>query len=900
ANDNWWGAADGPGGSGSGSGDEISASVTATTYLTTGSDWSYFDAGPNTSEGTIAAPTVVQGTDTSEWGTTSSTRMLYDLESVILEYGSVDSETEYELLVTYYNPDNTTAVGGNKQSLADGDGALIHGTLTPPATVPLQTRHRLSPASFDTDVLELNFVRENGYRAVVSELWLVERADLTNETAPSASITAPAAGAVLTGGVVDVGGTTADTGGTGIQFVEVGVDDGGATTWSPATVLRADGTWLYRWTLPEDGAYTLYARACDLAGNVGAASSRVAVTVDQTAPAAATSLSIYDTPSDTGGSITVTWALSADDGGGADDVVGYDIERSPSGAGTFTLAGSVAAGAGTFADTTATNGVEYDYLVVTEDLAGNRADSAAYGPAIAIANDGSDTTAPADVTALSATVGNEFVYLTWVRSTNLDLDVYRQRLDLSVDGGTTWGTNDPDYDDGLFTDLGKEKNNHLATGLDNGTGYQFRIRVEDSSGNVSAGATTATQTPSATAVTSVTGTISSNTTWAAGVIRVTGNVTVAAGVTLTINPGVIVKLESTRFLQVNGTLLALGTDASPIVFTAWTDDDYGGDSNGNGASSGTPGYWNRIYFNNSDASVLEHVLVRYAGSSSVNGSLDISESDLAVRDSTITAGSRNGIYLINCAPEIEGNTITDHTLAGIQAQAYFAACAPIFRNNTVSENDGHGVQALGTAASVSALFDGNTIADNGGHGIHYDHGAAMPEPVDNVITGNAVGLRIPFAGIPRAAAGNTLAPNDADRMEVTGSTLARDLTVEAGVYWLVSGVATVSTGVRLTIEPGAIWKMGTGTGLTVNGGCYAVGTAGDRVVFTSYRDDSVAGDTNGGGASSGAPGDWGRIYFAPSAIGFLCRLENVDVRFGGGSGSVYLDNVAVPLDGCEI
>src|SRR3990170_7802929 len=73
ATGNWWGAVDGPGGSGPGSGDEVSASVTFTGFLTDGSRFSYFNAGPNLSEGTITAPTVISGTDTSEWGTADTT-----------------------------------------------------------------------------------------------------------------------------------------------------------------------------------------------------------------------------------------------------------------------------------------------------------------------------------------------------------------------------------------------------------------------------------------------------------------------------------------------------------------------------------------------------------------------------------------------------------------------------------------------------------------------------------------------------------------------------------------------------------------------------------------------------------------------------------------------------------
>ena len=82
------------------------------------------------------------------------------------------------------------------------------------------------------------------------------------------------------------------------------------------------------------------------------------------------------------------------------------------------------------------------------------------------------------------------------------------------------------------------------------------------------------QVEAAPAFTNVSGTIAANTTWPANSrIHVTGTLTVNAGATLTIGAGTIVKVftgtgavGSAAEIIVNGTLLANGTEPSPVVF----------------------------------------------------------------------------------------------------------------------------------------------------------------------------------------------------------------------------------------------------------------------------------------------------------------------------------------------
>jgi hypothetical protein len=64
------------------------------------------------------------------------------------------------------------------------------------------------------------------------------------------------------------------------------------------------------------------------------------------------------------------------------------------------------------------------------------------------------------------------------------------------------------------------------------------------------------------------GVITTNETWRTGITWVVGGVTIGSAGTLTIVPGLRVDFISQASLSVSGTLTAIGTSASPIVFTS--------------------------------------------------------------------------------------------------------------------------------------------------------------------------------------------------------------------------------------------------------------------------------------------------------------------------------------------
>lgn len=125
------------------------------------------------------------------------------------------------------------------------------------------------------------------------------------------------------------------------------------------------------------------------------------------------------------------------------------------------------------------------------------------------------------------------------------------------------------------------------------------------------------------------------------------------------------------------------------------------------------------------------------------------------------------------------------------------------------------------------------------------------------------------------------------RLNVSGNITANTTWALTDSPIVVSGTVNVQSPAVLTIEPGVVVKFEAAGSLVVQNGATltAVGTSTDRIVFTSMKDDSVAGDTNGDGtATTPAYGDWGDLSFPGLNSGgvfpSLGSLQFADVRYG--------------------
>jgi hypothetical protein len=202
-------------------------------------------------------------------------------------------------------------------------------------------------------------------------------------------------------------------------------------------------------------------------------------------------------------------------------------------------------------------------------------------------------------------------------------------------------------------------------------------------------------------------TYTSNTTWTTtgSPYIIDGSVTVGSGVTLTIDPGVIVKLNGLfRYIEVEGTISAVGNSSNHITFTSINDDSIGGDSGGDGATSGAAGDWYMLWLNSTNsASTLDYVDVRYGG----YGSGDYSYGSVKVTNSAVV--------------NIDHSTITHSLTAGLLVGVGSDPGA-IVDHSTFSEN--------GTGVAVNqahvTLRNNSHFNDNSRDGIFFNLSADGP------------------------------------------------------------------------------------------------------------------------------------------------------------------------------
>jgi len=337
--------------------------------------------------------------------------------------------------------------------------------------------------------------------------------------------------------------------------------------------------------------------------------------------------------------------------------------------------------------------------------------------------------------------------------------------------------------------------------------------------------------------TSVSGSIAQNTTWSLSnsPYLVTGTVTVQSGISLTIQPGVVIKsqvspLNST--IRVKGAILAQGTQSQPIVFTSRKDDAYGGDTNNDGnATSPNAEDWSSIVIESTSGglSILENCLIRFG--SYYDGALTIDGSNPSIINCTFF-NCKRGLDVIK-----SGN--------------------PVLMNN-VFEKCTQVPVAKDLRTQVS--FANNVFSSSNNF--------------------NAIGLGNSNSNIP----GATYTLNKTNVGNITN------------IPYSPLGTLTIPQGNTLSIQAGVIIKSNVyqiNSTFIIQGTLIAQGEPNEPIVFTSPRDDTYGGDTNNdGNATTPNAGDWSNIVFDQSS-GISSSLKYCIFRYG-----TYYDGI-LTIKGCS-
>ncbi|NUQ39713.1 MAG: hypothetical protein HUU23_18375, partial [Caldilineales bacterium] len=103
-----------------------------------------------------------------------------------------------------------------------------------------------------------------------------------------------------------------------------------------------------------------------------------------------------------------------------------------------------------------------------------------------------------------------------------------------------------------------------------------------------------------------------------------------------------------------------------------------------------------------------------------------------------------------------------------------------------------------------------------------------------------------------------------------------------GFPFVVWNDLAVNQGAKLTLTPGTVMKFNDYYDtLWVNGALIAAGEQARPITFTSIKDDTAGGDTNGdGNASQPAGNDWDSLRFGNTSTGSV--LDHAIIRYGGG------------------
>jgi hypothetical protein len=457
----------------------------------------------------------------------------------------------------------------------------------------------------------------------------------------------------------------------------------------------------------SSGSHSFYVKATDSAGNTDSTPASYTWTIDTTVPdTSAPDTTITAQPSNPSNSTSASFSFTSTETGSTFqcqiDAGGYSACTSPK------------------SYTGLTAGSHIFNVRATDSAVNTDSTPASYTWTI-------DTSVPTVPTGLSAAVISDTqINLSWTASTSTDVTGYKI------------------YRDGTYL-ASSTTTSYSDTTCTGATAYTYTVTAYDAAGNESA------QSSSASATTrgiTIIGLISADTAWTLinSPYVVTGNVLVNSGVTLTIEPGVIVKFNGNYYLQVEGTLIARGTTAQTITFTSNQPNPAPGDW-GRGIETHLEGI--RFMDSSLDAtfdaggnyvsgSILQYAIVEYGTGVSLNAAAPFIDHNVLRYNAGEAALFFNGYG--SGSPVLSNNTITGNTSQlGVNIQQG----SPILKHNLIWNNSGGAMYITDNANITHNTIVGNAASD--GYILIALPGSAMRFNYNNIYgNGNGVDIKMRF------------------------------------------------------------------------------------------------------------------------------------------------------------